>query len=327
MLDVNSFLDNLFTSPTDQGNPQAVDAYGKNVAAGMAYAGNHAGNMGMGLMNDYRNVYQPYDRQYMNYVDNIGTDAYRAQQRGMAMTGVQQQGDAQRQQMNRQMAAMGVNPNSGRFAAMNGAMAQQMALNKVTAAMGADRSARDEWAKGLGAINAMGVKSAELGLKNMDAAANFGKVGLVGADMGAAAEDRRTNAGANATSAGAAAMNAGTNATNAGTMATHYANQDALGLGRLAFDRYSFDKNDEFRRTSNSFGNTVANGLTTAAMDYLVKGGFGDIVNTIKNWSPSGYNYSPGDATMPGATLQNQGGLPGLEQYVVADPLDYFHTN
>lgn len=275
--DPGGWLNQLYSTPAGTpGGVPAVDAYGKNVAAAAAQGALGMGTAGLNMTNSYLNDYQPYDKKFMGYVDSIGTDAYRAQQRGQAMTGVQQQSDMARMAQNRDMARMGVNPNSARFAGVNGALAQQTALNKVMAAMATDRSSRDEWVKGLGAINAMGLKVGELGTKNMAVAGDLAKVGMLGADMGAAAADRQTQAGAAATGAGAAAMNAGTNAANA-------ANNYQLGLGRLALDRYNIDTGNAYKTSQNSFGNTASNALIGAGAAWLQNGGFNAIANFMKN--------------------------------------------
>lgn len=276
-----------------------VDAYGKNVANAAGLAASATGQAGMRMNDLYFNQYQPYDQKLMNVVDNMGTEAYRAQQRGQAMTGVQQQADAARQQQARKMAAMGVNPNSGAFAAMNGAMNQNLALGKVGAAMAADRGARDEYKQGLGAINAMGMKLSEAGQKNMAVSADMGRVGLMGADVGSAALDRQTNAGASATSAGAAAMNASTNAAKVAqdgdqfnrtfersgdqfnrTLASQNAQFDktyGINLGKLALDREALTTGNYFKQQGidteadkNSFGNVALNTVLAAGTKWAL---------------------------------------------------------
>lgn len=313
--DAAGWLNQLYSVPAGTpGGVPAIDAYGKNVGAAMAQGAQFAGQAGASMTGSYLNDYQPYDKKFMNYADNLGTDGYRAQQRGMAMAGVQQQGNAQMQAQNRQMMAMGVNPNSARFQANNAAMAQQIAMNKVTAAMGADRSARDEWGKALGTINAMGVKVGEMGIKNMGLAGDLSKVGMVGADLGASAADRQTNAGAAATGAGAAAMNAGTNATKVG--------QDyQLGLGKLALDKYGTDKQwDYYNRQldsnidKGSLGNTFGNMAVGAMGDWLKNGGFKTINEAYTNWRVS----------QPGLDTSN---VPNWDKNVTAPSGDGYGVN
>lgn len=269
MTDANDYLSGLFGNGSGVG---AVDTYGKNVAAGAAQGALSAGQTGMRMSDMYLKDYQPYDKKFMGYVDSIGTDGYRAQQRGQAMTGVQQQIDAQQQAQARRMAAMGVNPNSARFAATNGLLAQQGALSKTMAGMGADRNAREEWKSGLGAINAMGLKMGELGTKNMAVASDLGRTGLAAADLGAAAGDRNTQANASATSAGASAMNAGTAAAKLGMDQEQFNKNYGLNLGRLALDRETLTTGNAFKQQGvdeKSFGNSLVSGLAGAGTKWL----------------------------------------------------------
>lgn len=272
-MSTNDFLSTVFGG---NGGVGAVDAYGKNVAGAAAQGAGAMGQAGIQGIQSYVGQYLPYDRKLMSHVDSIGTDAYRAQQRGQAVNAVQQQTDLQRQVMNRNMTRMGVDPNSARFASMNGMMAGQTALNKVMAANAADRSARDEWVKGLGAINAMGGKLAESSQKSMQTAADMGRVGLLGADLGAIASDRANNAYANSASAAASSQNAATNAANAARQATDADRTYSLNLGRLALDREALTSGILFKQQgidttnkTNSFGNVVLSGLAGAGTKYV----------------------------------------------------------
>ena len=272
-MSTNDFLSTVFGG---NGGVGAVDAYGKNVAGAAAQGAGAMGQAGIQGIQSYVGQYLPYDRKLMSHVDSIGTDAYRAQQRGQAVNAVQQQTDLQRQVMNRNMTRMGVDPNSARFASMNGMMAGQTALNKVMAANAADRSARDEWVKGLGAINAMGGKLAESSQKSMQTAADMGRVGLLGADLGAGASDRATNAYANSASAAASSQNAATNAAIAARQATDADRTYSLNLGRLALEREALTSGNLFKQQgidttnkTNSFGNVVLSGLAGAGTKYV----------------------------------------------------------
>lgn len=272
-MSTNDFLSTVFGG---NGGVGAVDAYGKNVAGAAAQGAGAMGQAGIQGIQSYVGQYLPYDRKLMSHVDSIGTDAYRAQQRGQAVNAVQQQTDLQRQVMNRNMTRMGVDPNSARFASMNGMMAGQTALNKVMAANAADRSARDEWVKGLGAINAMGGKLAESSQKSMQTAADMGRVGLLGADLGAIASDRANNAYANSASAAASSQNAATHAANAARQATDADRTYSLNLGRLALDREALTSGILFKQQgidttnkTNSFGNVVLSGLAGAGTKYV----------------------------------------------------------
>ena len=301
------FLSQLFSAPTSAGaGVSGVDAYGRNVAASSAQAGLAAGRNGINLANAYETEYRPYDQQFMRYVDNLGSPEYAASQRGRAMTDVQTQADMQRQQMERQGAAAGVNYGDPRFAFMRGQMAQQTALNKVMAAAGSDRSARDEWSKGLGAINAMGLNVGKLGLANTEAAVNLGKLGLAGMDLGGAARDRQTNAMASMTSAGSAG---------AGAAASMY-NADKnyqLGLGRLALDRYGLETGNALKvrglddaADANSYGNQFLSSMGGAATNWLVNGGLKTLGNGVSSLFGGGNtNLFDGDNDFSGVTGSN----------------------
>ena len=303
-MSTNDFLSTVFGG---NGGVGAVDAYGKNVAGAAAQGAGAMGQAGIQGIQSYVGQYLPYDRKLMSHVDSIGTDAYRAQQRGQAVNAVQQQTDLQRQVMNRNMTRMGVDPNSARFASMNGMMAGQTALNKVMAANAADRSARDEWVKGLGAINAMGGKLAESSQKSMQTAADMGRVGLLGADLGAGASDRATNAYANSASAAASSQNAATNAANAARQATDADRIYSLNLGRLALEREALTSGNLFKQqeidTTNktkSFGNVVLSELAGAGTKYVFsKDGMetlGSLLDSLLNGGDDGGYTAAGDA-------------------------------
>lgn len=315
----NEWMDSLFSAPTTQGGVAAVDAYGKNVAAGMAQGATATGRLGTGGMASYMTDYQPYDKKFMAHVDNLGTDSYRAQQRGQAMTDVGiQMGNAQ-QAVNRNMARMGVNPNSAAFASTQGQLALQGALGKVQAGMAADRGARDEWVKGVGAINAMGNKVNENSLRAMTVAGDLGKTGMMGADLGASSADRQTQAGASATSAGASALNASTGMTNAATQARQVDNSYQLGLGRLALDRYNIDTNSANLAKSNSLGNVFG----STAAGYLTKYGadaLASYMKTLGNSGPTAPIYSQSDGSFSVVP-------PGSFSAPTVDPYDSFYVN
>ena len=303
-MSTNDFLSTVFGG---NGGVGAVDAYGKNVAGAAAQGAGAMGQAGIQGIQSYVGQYLPYDRKLMSHVDSIGTDAYRAQQRGQAVNAVQQQTDLQRQVMNRNMTRMGVDPNSARFASMNGMMAGQTALNKVMAANAADRSARDEWVKGLGAINAMGGKLAESSQKSMQTAADMGRVGLLGADLGAGASDRATNAYANSASAAASSQNAATNAAIAARQATDADRTYSLNLGRLALEREALTSGNLFKQQvidttnkTNSSGNVVLSALAGAGTKYVFsKDGMetlGSLLDSLLNGGDDGGYTAAGDA-------------------------------
>lgn len=323
-----NWVDNLFSSPSGGSGPAAVDAYGKNVASAAAFGASGMGDAGLKMTNSYLNEYQPYDRKLMSHVDNLGTDSYRSAQRGKAMTDVGiQMGNAQ-QAMNRNMARMGVDPTSGAAARMGGQLMMQGALGKVQAASAADAAARDEYVKGLGAVNQMGIRTGELGLKSAAMGGDLAKVGLMGADLGAAAYDRNTQAQASMTSAGAAAQNASTNAAKVAQDAAQFAqsleldrtklaqqneqfgktNDLALGrldwdkqygMGNLAVNRYQIDTNKGLREQeiataakAGSLPNMI--GSTAAAV------GTRYVLDALGNWVKTGFSNPSSVSEAPG---------------------------
>ena len=118
---------------------------------------------GKGYMDDYNATYKPYAKKMMAEVDRYGSQDYIAQQRGMAMADVQQQYDNSMGQNTREMARMGVNPASGRMAAMRNQGAIQSAAAKVNAAAKAEGMAKTAYMSGLGAVNSMGMDTAKMG--------------------------------------------------------------------------------------------------------------------------------------------------------------------
>lgn len=312
------FLAQLFSMPTQYGaGVGGIDAYGRNIAASAAQGGLTAGGNGLDMTRAYMDEYRPYDREFMQYVDGIGTDAYAATERARAMGGVQMQTDAQNQQMARQAAAQGISMADPRYAFMRGQQAQQTALSKVMAAMGSDRSTRDEWTKGLGAINAMGLNVGKLGTANLDAATNLGKLGLAAMDSGAAATDRRDQVSAQAAagmaSASASAANAEAANLNARTNAKNSENNYQLGLGKLALDRYGLETGNALNTRklddaadANSFSNTFLSSAGGAATNWLVNGGLKTLGNGVSNLFGGGStNLFDGNNDFSGVTGSN----------------------
>lgn len=152
------------------------------------------------ISNDYwnyqKNTFRPLEGGIVADAQNYDTAARRDQAAGRAMADVEQQFGNEAAQQQRAMTRMGVNPNSGKFAAMS----TQMGMAEAAAKAGAASKARDN-------IELQGYA------RKMDAA-NMGR-GL---------------ASSQATSAGVA-MNAGNSAVaNAGTPLTQ-ANQAAAMMG------------------------------------------------------------------------------------------------
>lgn len=268
-----------------------ADKYGRNMAS-MATQGVEAANgLGMKLGESYANDYQPYDKKFMQHVDMLGSDAYKAQQRGRAVAGVQQASDQQLGQMERRMASMGMS-NPALMAKMQSQTAAQTALGKSAAAMDSDQKARGEWVQGIGAINTMGLKTGELGTKYLQMGSELGKVGLAGADMGAGAAARKMQADASMASAAAAGSNASASALNAQTNATKTANDYQLGLGSLAARMHEINtgntlnqaKLDVLKGQSSLPSQVVSTGLGilgSAATSYFAKNGLNGMSNLL----------------------------------------------
>lgn len=87
----------------------------------------------------YKTVYQPLEDQYIDQATNWDSQGRQDAAAAEARADVQSASEMQRQTSNRQMAAMGVNPNSGRFAGTQRAGETATAL----ASAGAANNARD----------------------------------------------------------------------------------------------------------------------------------------------------------------------------------------
>lgn len=300
--DASSWVNNLYTMPPDA--PQgaaAVQAWGRNAANAATQASQGYGQAGLRMLKSYENEYQPYDRQFMRHVDNIGTDSYRAQQRGQAMTDIGMQAGQQMQAMNRNMARMGIDPTSGAAARMGGLMAQQTALNKVVAAMGADRSARDEWAKGLGVINAMGKGVNEMSNKTAATATGYGDFALKA--LGTGVQLRNDEMRASPSQGGISYVNQGDDswkkelAFKELDLKTLMANNDHTArMAGVAANLYGTTSQDASRRAASDPGNVflsqVGGNLAT---------GVGNAVGgAFKSWISQPRSGSSGSASAPG---------------------------
>ena len=89
---------------------------------------------------DYqKNTFRPLEGRIVNDANSYDTAARRDQEAGQAIQGVRSGFDAQRAQMLNNAAAMGINPNSGNFAAQQ----RQMGIAEAIAAAGAGNQARN----------------------------------------------------------------------------------------------------------------------------------------------------------------------------------------
>lgn len=109
------------------------------------------------MMGDYNSVYRPAGAKFGAEVDQLGTEAYKTQQRSQAMADVQSQISSQADQNSRAMSRMGVNPSSGRAIAMQNQNAITGAAAKAGAAANSDRAVQSQYMSGLKDMSSMGL--------------------------------------------------------------------------------------------------------------------------------------------------------------------------
>lgn len=172
------------------------------IAAGKSFGDYHA------------REYAPYEQKLRQEVDRLGSPEYLAQQRGLAMAGVQQQYDNTMRQSARDMARMGVTPDSGRAMALRQQGAVQNAAAKVNAAAQAEGLVRKDYLGGLGAVHTAGM--------------DVSKAGQQWAALGNDATKNKMGWNLGAGELGLKGFSANQNA--------------AQGWGKLALDKYGFDK-------------------------------------------------------------------------------------
>ena len=161
--------------------------------------------------NYQRDTYRPLERSIVADAQRFNTEAYRDQLAGQAAADAGRAFGISQQQNQRAMASMGVNPNSGRFAAQQNASGLQQAAMRANAMTGARNQAT------------------QMGYARQLDAAGLGR-GLAGASLGAygGASSAGSMAGQNAQSAGQNYM--GNMAIGSGTIA----NGQQMGLSGLS---------------------------------------------------------------------------------------------
>lgn len=117
----------------------AIDALTKRVTEQQLATQDQANQWAKEDRSRYTSVFRPLEDQYIQEAKTWDSQARQDQQSAEARADVLGAADMQRQTANRQMSAMGVNPNSGRFAGVSRAGDTQTAL----AAAGASNQARD----------------------------------------------------------------------------------------------------------------------------------------------------------------------------------------
>lgn len=92
----------------------------------------------------YKDVFQPLQDEFVDTAKNYDSEARQAQVAGEAKADVMKAADAQQQINQRQMASMGINPASGRFAGITRADATNTALSSAGAQNSARTALRDK---------------------------------------------------------------------------------------------------------------------------------------------------------------------------------------
>lgn len=142
--------------------------------------------MGQGYAQHVADTFGPLSQEYVQSVRQLNDPAYQAQQRARAMSSVQQQADAQRGQMTRNLN--GMNISDGRFLAAQTQLANQTALGKVAAAMQSDDSLRKTFLDASKSALTVGTDAAKVGGQlasvGNDAAKAYNNYALESANLG-----------------------------------------------------------------------------------------------------------------------------------------------
>lgn len=206
------------------------DAY--NVLNGMAQAPNQD-------LNALRSEIQRY-----------GTSAFQEANAGRAMADIQQQSSSQLDSASRNMARMGVNPASGRMAAMS----NQNALQTAAAKAGAGNASRlNDQARYVSGLNTVNTAANADRTQRMDMLTNANKLGATG--FGAGADVAKMGL-----SFGTAASNAATAATNAASNRIQ-ANNETLKINN---QQGQYDNSNDFWP---NVGKAAVNNLVNSATD------------------------------------------------------------
>ena len=200
--------------------------------------------------NYQRDVFRPLERSIVQDAQDFNTEAYREQLASQAAADAGRAFGLSQQQNQRAMAAMGINPNSGRFAGMQQAAGLQQAATRAAAMTGTRRQAE------------------QMGYARQLDAAGLGR-GLAGASLGA--YGGATGAG---TAAGQSAQSAGQNyMRNMGMGANTIATGQRMNLSGLS--NILNNQTKAFVNTQGSFLGDVGGFLGGAAAAYTGFGGKG----------------------------------------------------
>lgn len=198
--------------------------------------------------NYQRDTYRPLEQSIVSDAQRFNTEAYRDQLAGQAAADAGRAFGISQQQNQRAMASMGVNPNSGRFAAQQNASGLQQAAMRANAMTGARNQAQ------------------QMGYARKLDAAGLGR-GLAGASAAAygGASNAGSMAGQNAQSAGQNYM--GNMAIGSGTIGSGQQMQ-LSGLGNILNNQTS-----AYVNTSGSLLGDIGGALGGAAAAYTAFGG------------------------------------------------------
>lgn len=123
---------------------EGIDALTKQVTESQLAAQDQASGWAAEDRARYKSTYQPLEDDYINKAKNWDSAERQDSMAGEARADVQKAADLQRQSSNRQMAAMGVNPNSGRFAGAQRSGETATALASAGAANQARNTVRQQ---------------------------------------------------------------------------------------------------------------------------------------------------------------------------------------
>ena len=195
---------------------------------------------------DYnKNTYRPLQQQLISQAQDWNTDAERERLASQAGANVQQAVDNQRSQSMRALERMGVNPNSGRFAALMAGTGLDAARMQAQAQNTATLQARDAGFTRLAGVTGMGSGLSAQSIAGINAGSGAASAGSNAASVGSGVMGSADRVGQMYTQNGmqglqgdGGAIGGGMNATNSGfqNQLAASANENAMwsGVGQLA---------------------------------------------------------------------------------------------
>lgn len=268
----------------------------------------------------YKQTFVPLENKVISDANTIDSAGELSRVAGQAATGVQAQFDNARGQSNRAMAAMGVNPNSGKSLALAKESSLGLAASKATAANNARTAARDRGvamrsdAANLGrnlsgnATNAYNtaVSSGNSAMSNNVAAANTANQSA--ATMG----NGYSTAMAGYTSAANALNNQYNNQLSAWSASNNNSNANAAGLGTFIGTLLSSSSKDVKQAKTKIDYNAVLHGLRRTPVEaWEYKEGEGDGGKHIGPYAED-VQQNFGDKAAPGGKAVDLISLVGI---------------